>query len=56
MIVLQPSGANYARLAAVYKELGEFEKARAAVQKAVELDSSLSAEAQNFLETLNQKK
>ncbi|MCG2686781.1 tetratricopeptide repeat protein, partial [Candidatus Parcubacteria bacterium] len=54
LINIQPDGANYARLAAVYKEMGKYNEALAAVQKAVELDPSLKAEAEKFIQMLNQ--
>lgn len=43
----------YASLAAVYKELGEFEKAIYYAEKAAELDSSFRKEAENFIRSLN---
>jgi len=52
LVALEPSGRNYARLAAGYKIIGELEKAKTAVKKAVELDPSLSAEAKKFLKEL----
>ncbi len=42
----------WARLAAIYKELGEYEKAEAALRKAVELDPRLQADAVKFLEMI----
>lgn len=54
MVKLKPTATNYARLAAAYNQIGESTKARAAVQKAVELDPSLAGEAEKFLEMLNQ--
>lgn len=52
LVVIEPTGINYARLAAAYKEIGELEKAREAVQKAVALDASLAEEAEKFIEML----
>lgn len=49
---LYPSGDAYAKLAAAYAQVGEKEKARAAVGKAVELNPALKPEAQKFLEML----
>jgi O-antigen ligase/tetratricopeptide (TPR) repeat protein len=43
---------TWARLAAAYAELGELEKARDAVTRAVELDPELATEAQAFLEQI----
>ncbi|MBI3305408.1 O-antigen ligase family protein [Candidatus Parcubacteria bacterium] len=42
----------WARLAALYKELGEFGKSEQALRKAVELDSRLRPEAEQFLQLL----
>ena len=42
----------WARLAAIYKELGEYEKAEQALRKAVELDPRLQADAAKFLEMI----
>jgi len=53
LISIQPTGSNYARLAAVYAELKQYDKARIAVQKAVEFDPSLATEAQKFLQLLD---
>lgn len=52
IVEIKPSGTAYARLAAAYNEIGEIQKARKAVIKAVELDPSLAAEATKFLELL----
>ena len=52
LVEIQPSAGNYAKLAAIYKEVGLIEKAREAVEKAVELDPSLAEEAEKFLEML----
>ncbi len=52
LIKIEPTASNYARLAAVYYQIGDHQNARLAVQKAVELDPSLAAEAEKFLETL----
>lgn len=49
---LYPSGDAYAKLAAGYAQIGEKEKARAAVAKAVELNPALQTEARKFLEML----
>lgn len=54
IIELDPSGSNYARLAAIYKELGMYSQALAAVNKAVVLDPSLKSEADIFIQTINQ--
>lgn len=48
------NGKLYAKLAVVYKELGELEKARIAVEKSVELEPSFRKDAQKFLETLGE--
>ncbi len=56
MIKLQPNNPNlYARLAAAYKEIGQIEKAKAAVQKAVELSPDFSPEAEKFLKSLEEE-
>ncbi len=56
MIQLQPDNFNYyAGLAAVYREMGEIEKARQMVEKAVELNPDLAEEAKTFLELLEQE-
>lgn len=56
MIKLEPDNPNlYAKLAAVYKEIGQIEKARQAVQKAVELDPNFVNEATIFLKSLEEK-
>ncbi len=52
IVIIEPNGINYARLAAVYKEIGNYIKAKSAVEKAVELDPSLKAEAEKFIQTL----
>jgi len=53
MIKLEPNSADhYARLAAAYKEIGQIEKAKAAVLKAVELNPDFRPEAEKFLELL----
>jgi len=52
IVILEPSASNYAKLAAVYKEVGQNDKAKTAVLKAVELDPSLKTEADKFLEML----
>ncbi len=54
VIEIQPNAINYARLAAVYKQLGNYAAARQAVAKAVELDPSLASEAELFLQTLGE--
>ncbi len=52
-INLEPkNGKLYAKLAVVYKELGEIEEAKIAVEKSVELEPSFRNDAQKFLETL----
>jgi tetratricopeptide (TPR) repeat protein len=50
--ILYPSGENYAKLAAGYAQVGEKEKARAAVTRAVELNPELATEAEKFLQIL----
>jgi len=52
VVIIQPSGLSYARLATVYKEVGKYAKALEAVKKAVELDPSLTNEANKFIELL----
>ncbi|HPA25389.1 MAG TPA: O-antigen ligase family protein [bacterium] len=52
LIDLEPNADNYAKIAAAYKEVGQFDKARAAVNKAVELNPELQAEAVKFLQLL----
>ncbi len=47
-----PNAADYAQLAAVYKELGEKEKAVHATERAIELDSSYAEEGALFIEQL----
>jgi len=55
MVKLDPSNPDlYAKLAAAYKETGEFSKARQAVAKAVELDPGFAEEAELFLQLLEQ--
>jgi O-antigen ligase/Flp pilus assembly protein TadD len=55
MIKLEPNNAGlYARLAASYREIGAIEKAKEAVQKAVELDPSFAQEAETFLKILEE--
>jgi O-antigen ligase/tetratricopeptide (TPR) repeat protein len=50
-----PADANlYVKLAVAYQKLGDKNQARQAVQKAVELDPGLKAEAEMFLQLLNQ--
>ena len=49
---LQPTADNYAKLATIYREIGQKEKARQAVKKAVELNPALQAEAEKFLQLL----
>lgn len=52
-IVINPKNADwYARLAALYLELGRKEEARKLVIKAVELDTTLKEEATKFLKLL----
>ncbi len=52
IVLVEPTAETYAKLAAVYKELGNVAKATEAVQKAVELDGSYAPEAEAFLRTL----
>ncbi|MBI2624122.1 O-antigen ligase family protein [Candidatus Parcubacteria bacterium] len=52
IVLLEPSAETYAKLAAVYRELGDVAKATAAVEKAVELDGSYAPEAEEFLRSL----
>lgn len=52
IVLAEPAAETYAKLAAVYKELGNVAKATEAVQKAVELDGSYGPEAETFLESL----
>ncbi|MCD6284201.1 O-antigen ligase family protein [bacterium] len=53
LIELKPNNAKYyAGLAAVYKNLGEKEKAKQMVKKAMELDPSYKEEAEIFLQML----
>lgn len=53
LTVLEPTSIDWwVRLAAVYGKLGKPELARAAVQKAVELDPDLAPEAEAFLKSL----
>jgi len=55
LIKLNPNNPDfYAKLAASYREIGEIEKARQAVQKAVELDPDFADEAEVFLRLLEQ--
>jgi len=42
----------YAKLAVAYQQIGDNNKAKTAVLKAVELDPNLQAEAEIFLQTL----
>lgn len=52
-VIVEPTNASlFAQLAAVYKKMGEFEKARQAVEKAVQLNPSLKKEAEIFLKSL----
>ena len=54
IIKLEPNNAeHYAQLAAVYAKLGQNQEAKAASQKAVELNPSFAAESQKFLELLD---
>ena len=52
VVIIKPSGINYARLAAIYKEIGNYTKALSAVEKAVKLDPSLKSEAEKFIQLL----
>jgi len=55
LVKLDPNNPDfYAKLAASYKEIGQIEKAKQAVQKAVELDPSFADEAAAFLKLLGQ--
>jgi len=51
---IENTGESFARLAAYYNEIGEIEKAREAVNKAVTLDPNLREQAENFLEILEE--
>ncbi|NUM25132.1 MAG: O-antigen ligase family protein [Candidatus Buchananbacteria bacterium] len=51
---LEPSAANYAKLAAMYAAIGENQKAKELTQRAVNLNPDFAAEAQKFLELLEQ--
>lgn len=52
VVELEPSAESYAKLAALYAETGENQKAREATQKAVEVDSEFAPEAEKFLELM----
>lgn len=53
LIELSPKKAQYfASLAVVYGQIGEIEKAIAAAQHAIELDSTFKEEAEQFIESL----
>lgn len=52
LVVIEPTAANYARLAAIYAEMGDKQKAREAVEKAIAIDPSIKEEAQKFLDSL----
>ena len=55
LVKLDPNNPDfYAKLAASYKEIGEKEKAKQAVQKAIDLDPSFAAEGAAFLKILEQ--
>ncbi|MFH0906921.1 MAG: tetratricopeptide repeat protein [bacterium] len=55
MIKIEPNNPDfYAKLAACYKEIGEIDKARQAVKKAVELDPDFAGEAEIFLKLLDE--
>ena len=57
LIELKPNNAKYyAGLAAVYKNLGEKEKAKQMVKKAMELDPGYKEEAEIFLQMLEEGK
>ena len=57
LIELKPNNAKYyAELAAVYKNLGQIEKAKQMVKKAIELDPSYKEEAEIFLQMLEEGK
>ncbi len=56
LVKLEPTSVDWwTRLAAVHGKLGEIEEARAAVQKAVELNPGITPEAEAFLKSLGIK-
>jgi len=53
LIKQEPANADYyAKLAATYKNLGELDKAKATVQKAIDINPDFKAEADKFLQQL----
>jgi len=48
----QTNAESFAQLAAIYKELGNYDKARQAVSRAIELDPTTKSQAESFLQTL----
>ncbi|MCX6780753.1 MAG: O-antigen ligase family protein [Candidatus Magasanikbacteria bacterium] len=55
-IIYQPDADTYARRAAAYADSGRYDDARAAVNRAVELDPTFASEAIQFLSTFPNKK
>jgi tetratricopeptide (TPR) repeat protein/O-antigen ligase len=56
LIIQEPNNTEfYAKLATTYQKQGELEKARATVLKAVELNPALAAEAEVFLQQLDEE-
>jgi len=47
------NASNWVQLANLYKDQGDIEKARAAAEKAIELDPSLKSGATDFINSLN---
>lgn len=56
LVSVEPTAGNYARLAAIYAELGDKKSAREAVNKAVAIDPGITDEANKFLESLDAPK
>jgi len=54
-VEITPNAETFARLAAAYAELKRFDDARRAVNRAVEIDPSFSAEAASFIATFPKK-
>jgi len=52
LVQLRPQAQHYASLATAYKEVGEFEKARDTALKVQELDPTLQAEVELFINSL----
>lgn len=51
---MDPNNADlHARLAATYQRLGRFDEARASVERVLELDPSIAAEAEQFLKQID---